>query len=172
MDDAISTFTALARSYCSFIEDSAAPNSWVFAQTCLTQLLCLYQAALLLPETGPENADLLERIKHETWSTVRQNVERKLARDHYWEVFEPLEQDKPEPVVGSLSDDLADIWRDLSPGVAAIDSLKPSSVCDVVWSWRNSFEIHWGHHAASAIAALHALCFGQFADEGRPPFTP
>ena len=167
VNDPISAFTAEARDYCAFVEDSPTSNSWIFTQECLTRVLRLYQAALLLPELSPESADLLEGIKHERWNTVRESIERRLSRDYYWVVFEPLEQDKPELVLGLLSDDLADIWRDLNPGITAIDSGRTTFVSNVVWNWRFSFETHWGQHAASAIYALHALCFGKFADGSR-----
>jgi hypothetical protein len=147
VDDPIGAFTAEARRHCSLIEDSSAPNSRVFAQACLTQVLRLYEAALLLPEVTVENVNLLERVKHEAWNAVRENVARRLGRDYYWEIFEPLEQEKPDPILGSLSDDLADIWRD-------------------------SFETHWAHCAAGAITARHALCFGEFADSSRSAPKP
>ena len=164
MDDPINAFTVHARSYCSLIEDGPSPNSWIFAHVCLTQVLRVYQAALRLPEVAPVSDDLLEGVTHEAWKAVQEKVARRLARDYYWAVFEPLDQEKPDPVIGSLSDDLADIWRDIGPGVAAIDHPEATSVNDVVWHWQASFETHWGQHAASAIAALHALCFGPLAD--------
>jgi len=171
MDDAISAFSAKARQYCAFVEDTRATNSWIFAQACLTEALGLYHLALRLPEVAPARGDLLEGINHEDWTVVRENLARRISRDLYWMVFEPLVSEPPEPVVGSLTDDLADIWRDLKPGVEAIGSGTTDSIRDVVWHWRSSFESHWGNHAVSAIGALHALCFGAFADTSRPPLT-
>lgn len=140
------------------------------AQACLTQVLRLYEHALRLPEIDAEN--LLTRVDHEAWQRMRAHLGRRLARDYYWETFEPLEQEKPEPVVASLSDDLADIWCGIKPGVAEIDCAKQTSISDAVWHWRSSFESHWGHHGALAIFALHAVCFGQFADISRPQRSP
>jgi Domain of unknown function (DUF5063) len=82
----------------------------------------------------------------------------------YWEIFEPLEAQPPEPVTGSISDDLADIWRDIQVGLQIFDA----DVNGAVWHWRFSMETHWGHHAVGAAAALAALCFGPYADESRP----
>ncbi|MBN8732574.1 MAG: DUF5063 domain-containing protein [Acidobacteria bacterium] len=172
MDDAIGAFTAKARQYCAFVEDTRATNSWIFAQTCLSEVLGLYHLALRLPEVEPASGVLLEDIDHQTSTAVRENLARRIAQDSYWMVGEPLESEPPEPVVGLLSDDLADIWRDLKPGVEAIGGGTPDLIPDVVWHWRFSFETHWGHHAVSAIGALHALCSGAFADASRPPRTP
>jgi Domain of unknown function (DUF5063) len=90
MDDAISAFGAKARLYCAFVEDSRATDSWTFAQVCLTEVLGLYQLALQLPELAPGSGNLLEDINHEAWAAVRANLATHLARDCYWEVFEPL----------------------------------------------------------------------------------
>jgi hypothetical protein len=171
-DAAIQAFTTEARRYCSLIEGNEFANSWMFALACLTQVLRLYEHALRLPEIEAENLNLLSRVEHEPWQRMGEHVGRRLARDYYWETFEPLEQEKPEPVVGSLSDGLADIWRDIKPGVAEIDRGKQTSISDAVWHWRSSFESHWGHHAAGAIFALHAVCFGPFADGSRAQRYP
>jgi hypothetical protein len=132
VDNPICAFAAQARSYCSFIEDSPASNSWIFAQDCLAQLLRLYELALQLPEVAPESDDLSEPIQHETWNAVRENIAKRLAPDFYWEVFEPHQQDPPEPIAGSLSDDLADIWRDLKPGVELVNCETKTSTSDAV----------------------------------------
>ena len=72
------------------------------------------------------------------------------------------------PVAGSLSDDLADIWRDLKLGLLAMESDAADRSADIAWHWRFSFESHWAQHAAGAIGGLNALCYGQFADPNRP----
>jgi hypothetical protein len=172
VDNAIQAFLAEARSYCLLVESNESPNSWMFAHVCLSQLLRLYETALHLPDQEPETANSFTAVSHEAWDSMRRDIGRRLARDNYWEVFEPLEEEQPEAIVGSLSDDLADIWRDLKPSLADLDGRMAISIEDTVWKWRFSFESHWGHHAACAIGALHALCFGVFADGSRPETAP
>lgn len=168
VNDPIHEFTEQALSYCALIEDNGTPNTWMFAQECLSQMLRLYLLALKLPEVVPEREELLESVEHDSWNKVRENVARRLSRDFYWAVFEPMELEQPEAVGGSLTDDLADVWRDLKPGLALLYGGDTRLVSEAVWQWRFSFETHWGQHAVSAIAALHALCYGQFADSSRP----
>jgi len=168
VDDAIQVFVTQARAFCLLVESEKIENSWVFAHTCLSQLLRLYDAALYLPEVEASVSATFARVDNGATEQLRKQLGQRLARDYYWEVFEPLEMDKPEALVGSLSDDLADIWGELKSGLAAADGTDPSSLNDAVWCWRFSFETHWGHHAAGAINALHALCFGGFADVDRP----
>jgi len=171
VDEQIAAFSAEARRYCVAMETDTPDNSWSFAQQCLILVLRLYERVLLLPNREPETAHGLDRIGHEAWQAQRERIGQKLSRDSYWCVFEPFEPEKPESIVGSISDDLADIWRDLKAGLTEIDSEKATLISDAVWHWRFSFETHWAHHAAGAIAALTALCFGQFADTNRPEET-
>jgi|AntDryMetagUQ889_1029465.scaffolds.fasta_scaffold07066_2 hypothetical protein len=75
----------------------------------------------------------------------------------YW-VLDPLAIDdgKPDPEVmaGDLSDDLADIWRDLKAGLRGLDEGGPEM--SIRWEWRWGFYNHWGPHATSALTVLHA----------------
>lgn len=119
-------------------------------------------------KSGTRDDARLDLIGHEAWQAQRERIGQKLSRDYYWCVFEPFEPEKPDSIVGSISDDLADIWRDLRADLTEIDSGKATSITDAVWHWRFSFETHWAQHAAGAIVALTALCFGQFADINRP----
>ena len=41
--------------------------------------------------------------------------------DCYWAAIQRLELEPPNPVVGSLADDVADVWRDLKSGMLLID---------------------------------------------------
>jgi len=171
VDEHIAAFVAEARRYVVVMETDNPDNSWAFAQRSLILVLRLYERVLLLPNMEPETAHGLDLIGHEAWQAQRKRIEQKLSRDYYWCVFEPFEPEKPESIVGSISDDLADIWRDLKAGLTEIDSGKATSISDAVWHWRFSFETHWAQHASGAIVALTALCFGQFADTNRPEGT-
>ena len=72
----------------------------------------------------------------------------------YWEVFDPYEED--EPVGGSLTDDLLDIYRDLGRGLLAWNSGARESA---LWDWKFHFELHWGDHAVDALRALKRACY-------------
>ena len=73
--------------------------------------------------------------------------------DSYWEVFDPYADE--ESVVGSLSDDFLDIYRDLKRGLVAFDAGHEQ---DAVWEWRFHFDHHWGEHAVDALRALQRAC--------------
>lgn len=168
MNDPVESFIAEARNYCALIETDDEPNSWVFAQKCLAAVLRLHYHALALPAGAPDSADALDQIDHEAWQAIMNRIQQKLARDQYWVIFEPLEEAQPEADIGSISDDLADIWRNIKDGLLWIDRGQPQSINDAVWHWRITFETHWANHASGAACALTALCYGAFADCNRP----
>jgi len=76
-------------------------------------------------------------------------------------VFDPFEPNA-QPIVHTLSDDLADIYCDINEGLLEIGNQAPVS-SGTIWEWKFGLEIHWGRHAVNAISALHALLFGEFA---------
>ncbi len=113
----------------------------------MQSVLRLYSAALALPEGEPGDQGANERIGHAEWEAIRRIVAGKLSRDVYWEIFEPLEAQPPEPVTGSISNDLADIWREIRVGLQIFDADARAAV----WHWRFSMETHWGHHVRTFL---------------------
>lgn len=77
--------------------------------------------------------------------------------DSYWEVFDPLyEEDALEEnvVVGSLQDDLSDIYNDLRSGISEYDA---GNKANAEFEWRLGVDGHWGKHVTDALRALHAI---------------
>lgn len=70
-------------------------------------------------------------------------------------MFNPWSDD--EPVHAELSDCLADIYKELREGLAAIDAGRRD---EAVWDWRFGWEYHWGRHAWEALAAIRSLQTG------------
>ena len=146
-----------------FAEEVSAFDHWLLsgkdqgtiaARTCLLHLLTLYRTSLELP---PEAADEFEQL-HETdhvdkekWREAFKAAAR-LPFDHYGMIFDPLIVPPEEPCIGSLSDDLADIYRDLVSGLRAYER---GDRAEAIWQWRFGLQHHWGGHATCAIRALH-----------------
>lgn len=72
--------------------------------------------------------------------------------NHYRVVFDPHDFEAvDEPVWGSLSDDLADIYRDLAGGLSTCDEGSMENAC---FEWSFSYQFHWARHAVNALAAI------------------
>ena len=76
----------------------------------------------------------------------------------YQQVFEPFQDH--EPIAGSLSDDLVDIYLDIKEGLLAMEGSERVAA-NIIWQWKCDLEIHWGRHAVSAINALHCRFFSE-----------
>jgi hypothetical protein len=124
------------------------------ARNALVRLATLYRAALDLPrECSDEAAGEPEAtpVDHDGWQRAYDAAGR-IPLDYYAEVFNPTAIDDREPVMGSLADDLADIYRDVVSGLRTYESGRQSSA---VWQWTFAFHTHWGAHAVGAMRALH-----------------
>ncbi|MEM7386364.1 MAG: DUF5063 domain-containing protein [Verrucomicrobiota bacterium] len=73
----------------------------------------------------------------------------------YRVVFDPHDfEADDEPVTGMLSDDLADIYRDLAPG---LDNARSGHLDDACFDWSESYRCHWSHHAVNALKAIESF---------------
>jgi hypothetical protein len=101
-----------------------------------------------------------------SWSERQKSLEARFGRfDAYSKIFDAFDGVDREPVVGLLSDDLADILRDLQEG---LEAWKRGAHAQALWSWRFMYGAHWGQHAASALHALHVLRFMHQFEPPRP----
>ncbi len=144
----VGDFVEVARTYCTWAEGPPASPEQE-ARVALGLLVRLYGLALELPElSGDQEAKCID---HSEWQKMFRRFDV-LPFNYYNRVFNPLPVSSEAPGVGDLADDLADIWRDLRPGLKLLDE---GHVDAAVWAWRNSFSMHWGRHATGAIQALH-----------------
>ena len=60
---------------------------------------------------------------------------------------------KDEPGMGVLSDDLADIYLDLSRGLVHANRSQMQHACH---EWSSSYRKHWGQHATHALMAIES----------------
>jgi hypothetical protein len=90
--------------------------------------------------------------------------------DFYAVVIDPFDLvDDRRPPIGQVTEDLADIYRDLQGGLALWRRGAPEDVNDAVESWKLLFKVHWGHRATGALRALAcALADGS----GKPKLGP
>lgn len=149
-------FEAAARRYCSFVETMGSLTPEDRPVEAVRLLSDLIGSAVDLPR----NVDVTDA-----------EVERGAAPrielgdlDFYYEVFDPFIRD--ELVIGSLSDDLADIYVDLREG---IDLLEQGHLGGALWAWRLLYETHWGDHAVDALRALHRMVTGRGQDISAEP---
>ena len=157
-------FRAAAERFCRLLEcRSASADQWV--EEILAALARLYACGHALPDFGTtEEAPAMYDefpVVDEEWQRVFSLVHEILGRQSgYWAYFDPSEppDSGEQPVFGDLGDDLADIYRDIKPGLRAWEVGLEQYLADIVYEWKFPlFGSHWGVHAVSAMRALHPL---------------
>ena len=158
MTHSIESFVDLASSYCSLIEHHAEYSTEDFVTRVREILPLLYHRALTLPELETTDQDIDREISHDEWSDMFASLQRKLGiNDLYWEIYDPLKTDHDDPVAASLSDDLADIWRDLKDGLSHWADCSDTMRQQIIWNWHFSFHSHWSDHVVDALRAINWL---------------
>lgn len=140
-----SSFASVAESYVAAIEQAASGGD-LDAHDTARLLVRLIAEALELPSVEPTGASLSPRVDPPdlSWPDT--------FPDLYWDVFHPTTlEDKKPASIGSLTDDLLDIYLDVK---SPLLRWRTGDHNDAVWEWRFSFWSHWHRHASSALKVL------------------
>ena len=122
------------------------------AHAALVHLSRLLAAALALPALDFETPEIdAADVSDDEWQHAH-DAARRLPLDLYKDVYDPKPDGVEAPVVSSLADDLADIYRDVVRGLRAYEV---KDVEAAIWEWRFHLAHHWGAHATAAIRVLH-----------------
>ena len=151
--DSVDQFAAEARRFREWALNAPDQAEWA-ARGALVRLTNLYAAALELPPAWNEElADQpdAKSVGEDECRAVTVAC-RRLPFDLYGEVFDTLPVPPEQPVVGSLTDDITDIYRDVITGLREYESGRRAQA---VWEWGFGLRQHWGEHATGAIRALH-----------------
>lgn len=147
-------FLQEARVYCKYIEEEKETGN-NFLKTIRFHLLNLYQYILKVHSIDIEYDYNSPGISNEEYKRIESLISPRIPVDYYFEVFDPLDMEKHEPVCGSLIDDLSDIYRDIKDSINDYDTGKIEAIEDAVFNFKESFESHWGNHLVSALKTIH-----------------
>jgi hypothetical protein len=153
----VTQFRAFATAFCNLVRHPQSVEIAKFLTELEKLLPLLCHAVQLLPpvERCPHYRG---KWPHTTWQRLFVKLREYLGEyDSYYYVYEPYNPDDTEPIISSLSDDLADICRDLSSGLTAWRRAGAAKRRAIVDDWCMNYRIHWGDHAATAWRAIHWL---------------
>lgn len=109
----------------------------------------LHLAVLELPDLEPEESG---RVSDVDTSRIAQGRVTQLPVSFYWDIFEPLTTKPDEAVVNSVTDDLYDVYSEVTAGLRLYERGLWSEAC---WHWRFTFDVHWGEHLVGIQRALY-----------------
>jgi len=155
-------FALIAQEFCSAVESAPNLGKVQMLNRVYRILPRLIGEATSLPDVelnGDENPsndnERQARRSHEEWQQLYNYLKQKLGDlNLYWQVFDPTKDN--EAILGSLADDIADIYFDLKEGFGLRQkhqTLPEKSI----WCWRFGFYSHWGKHAMDALRTIHSI---------------
>jgi hypothetical protein len=146
MSLAIETFAGNVRQFCQWAESCNHD-----LETARQLLLALMQGVpYLLISNAREDEPEYPQRECEGWQADHKRFSD-FPFQYYREVFSPCDLDEAAPVIGDVHDDLADIYGELWHGLQALDQGDGAYAAAY---WRESYSMHWGHHASSAFYAI------------------
>lgn len=153
----VENFSKIVRRYCDWAENSSVEvnNDMQTAQKILAEL-CL--SVLDLPDDEFEDDVEIKDVSTEEWKAVMGKFSN-LPINEYLMVFDPTKAEENETVFALLSEDLADIYRDIKRGLLFYDA---GHISEAIWQWKFNFKIHWGRHLFSAQKAIYSWIFNNF----------
>lgn len=166
----LTRFAQLAEEFCTLVEGASSSEAELFLHTLHGLLPRLYSSGLDLPSTEvlflpdregseddavPNTSPDPDRPTHEAWAQLATMLGRLFGeRCHYREIFDAYAPDSDEEVIGSLADDVADIYGEV---VAGLRKWRRGDTGEALWAWRFSLEAHWGEHLTGALRAIFSL---------------
>jgi Domain of unknown function (DUF5063) len=163
----VSAFIQTAQKFCSVVENSHEElHIWI--KDVLLSTTALYAAGLVLSQIPtPELSDVKDEREQNNlegqWKALYNRLST-LLREKRWYGYIDFEtqlaHQAQEQLYGDLADDLADIYRDVKPGLRRWNITADEYLGDIVWDWQFHFTSHWGEdHAVAALGYLHHLVF-------------
>lgn len=165
-------FVEAARQFCALMEERPADvKAWLRSLLPALSELYAYAVGLTGVEWVEANDRTLSRfqVTHDEWRVLYHRLSTQLGHDAwYWMTFEPMKTqvEKAEKVIGNLADDLADVYRDIVPGLRAWNTKDDALLDEIAFQWaRGGFENHWGSHAVDALGILHRIVIRRIVEE-------
>jgi len=169
---AVREFIAAGKQFCGLFE-GPVPGREAWCRAALTALSRIYAAASALPD--PEWDRELDRWENPHRLSVRDreritSVAAVVLGDEreYWVWLDPLDPPGPDAELenGDLVEDLAELYREIKPGLVALARNGARFLPRIVSAWKYpAFESSWGIVALNAMRALHGLVYGGLLED-------
>jgi len=148
-------FAVVAKRFCSIVDSASDTDRREFVAQIYRILPKLIDQAIDMPavERSDGQQKSPRNVRQQEWEWLYNSLKEKLGDwNLYRQVFDPTQD--TEANLGSLADDVADIYLDLKKGLA-LNETSRSQPEDTIWEWRLLFDSHWGNHAIDALLAIH-----------------
>lgn len=151
-------FVTISTEYCRQLEQCNEGESSEFISVMLGLLPMLYLKAGLITEV-PEVAGYNDpKVTEDDYNYVRASVSHLLgANDDYLDVFAEDFKYSDQPVLQTISENLADIYQMLRDMVEVFRGGYEEAMTVALTEVLEEFRLHWGQKLLGALRALHDI---------------
>jgi hypothetical protein len=152
-------FLAVAKDYCTFVENAEKPAIREFVSQAHEILIILYQKALYLPELSAKYEDLNEHhVTEKEYEKIRKKIYEKLGHyDSYHDVNNPMKLLSEKPSGECISEDMSDIFQEIKDFMMLYKSGRKELMYEAIWECSQSYKNYWGQRLTNSLRALHFL---------------
>ncbi len=152
-------FVTVAVQYCAYLEDTEERSRESFVDTMSKLLPLLYLKGSLLPqyETYADNM-LSDYVTEENYDIVRNNIAYIMAdKDDYLDVFVDDMKYSDEPILMTISENLADIYQDIKNFVYIYKQGVEDEMMSALEQCNQYFKTEWGQKLVNVLRAIHEV---------------
>jgi hypothetical protein len=154
-------FVAVANEFCKYAEHASELKGDELLKILQRILPLMYLKASLLPELNPYFEDGNEKFVTEAdWLKINETLKEKFGTaNDYLEVFDEKIRDTEDPVLSSISENMADVYQDLKDFLLLYQTGTGEVMNDAVWECRMNFENFWGQKLLNSMRAIHRFIY-------------
>ena len=153
-------FVTVCTEYCKFLEQPTTSERQKFIDIMRGLLPMLYLKASLLHDIPEEPGFNEPCVTEEDYNFIRNNVARIMSdRDDYLDTFVEDFKYSDQPVLCTISENLADVYQIVRELVEAFRGGYEESMQVAIAEALSEFELQWGQKLLNALRALHDVRF-------------
>ena len=154
-------FVRIATEYCKQLEQLEDTSQEAFADVMLRLLPMVYFKAMVLPEVTEVMGYNEPAVTEEDYNFIRNNIARVMgSNDDFLDTFVEDFKFSEQPVLQTISENLADIYQCLRDFVETFRSEMEESMHIALFDTREQFFLSWGQKLLNALRALHDVRYG------------
>jgi hypothetical protein len=155
-------FVTVANEFCSFMETAGQFERLDFILKVQKLLPLLYLKGSLIPEMESVLNEGNEKfVSEQEYDFVKEQVRTHMRElDDYSEQWDPKITGSTEPVITSISENMADLYQDMKDFVSLYSMGVTEIMNDAVWECKMNFENYWGQILVNALRVIHRIVTG------------
>jgi hypothetical protein len=154
-------FVAVANECCKYIEHTSELEGDEILKIFQRLFPLLYLKASVLPAFTPVFDGGNEKfVTEEDWFRIHNILITKFgSANDFPEFFDVRVTDSEGPVVGSLAENIADIYQDLKDFLILYQTGTSEIMNDALWECCLNFETFWGQKLVNSLRAIHKFIY-------------